>query len=218
MKILFATYDTPEAFLDALEAADDGAPPALRVDTKARYPRGETIILEIGFPGLPNRILARAVALAPPRAGQPPAFRFVKGEELKRDFLIAVAAGRASASWKRRHRRFPLRLPAKFVIEADGLPVRGDAETEDMGTGGLSLRTARTLPDGARVTIVLDPCDGSPELQFSGKVVWNRQAARDTGVGVAFDKVSGGAGAMKRLRLLIRGVKLRGETTEPQLS
>jgi Tfp pilus assembly protein PilZ len=139
----------------------------------------------------------------------------VSGEQPRRDFLIAVAAGRASASWKRRHRRFPLRMPARFVVEGEGdeAELAGDGATEDMGTGGISLRTDRSLPDGARVTVVLTPGDGSEEIEFTGHVVWNRSGdGDDADVGIQFDNLS--SEPMKRLRRMIRGVKLSGETIE----
>ena len=214
MKILFATFESPQDFLDRLGLGDNGAG-TLRVKTKARYEEGEEVILEIGFPGLPNRILTRARALAPGKPSAEQAFRLGDGEDDKRDFLVAVAAGRATASWKRKHRRFPMRLPARFVVEDEEraeLPLRGDAETEDMGSGGVALKTSRTLPDGARVTVVLDPCDGTPEIEFEGRVVWNRQDDSVSGVGIQFDRLGGED--MKRLRRMIRDVKLRGETAE----
>jgi Tfp pilus assembly protein PilZ len=213
MKILFATFASPSEFLDRLERG--GGPGTLRVKTKARYDDGEDVILEIGFPGLPNRILTRATAVGGDKASDDQSFHFGAGEDDKRDFLVAVAAGRATASWKRKHRRFPMRLPARFVVDGNEdqeLPLRGDAETEDMGSGGVSLKTSRSLPDGARVTIVLDPLDGSPEIEFEGKVVWNRQDEAVSGVGVQFDRLAGED--MKRLRRMIRDVKLRGETNE----
>ena len=215
MRILFATFETPEDFLDRLDISDDSGA-TLRVKTKARYDDGEQIILEIGYPGLPNRILTRTVALAAKKGKKVGAdeqlFEFGDGEEHKRDFLIAVASGRATASWKRRHRRFPMRMPARFVVEGEEVPLRGDAETEDMGSGGLSLKTSRTLPDGAKVTIVLEPGDGSEELEFTGRVVWNRNDESVTGVGIQFE--SFGGDEMKRLRRMIRDVKLRGKTIE----
>lgn len=206
MKILFATFKSPKDFLGRLNLSDDGVA-TLSVDTKARYDAGEGVILEIGYPGLPNRILVRTGATD--GGGEDDQwFTFADGEEHKRDFLIAVASGRATASWKRRHRRFPMRMPARFVVEGQEVPLRGDAETEDMGSGGLSLRTSRTLPDGATVTIVLEPGDGGEEIEFAGKVVWNRNDDAVNGVGIQFESLGGDQ--MKRLRLMIRDVKLSG--------
>jgi hypothetical protein len=233
VKILFATFDSADQFLRRLDAGTGGAPTTLTVKTRARYGTKEAVILEIGFPGLPNRILARAISLGarPPAAagagskrakGRKGAsassdsdeqlFRFARGEEHKRDFLIAVAAGNATASWTRRHRRFPLRLPVRFVLDGESTPLRGDAETEDVGSGGVSIKTTRTLPDGARVTVVLEPGDGSDEIHFSGRVVWTRKTDGGNGVGVQFDRLA--AEDRRRLRRLLREVKVSGETRE----
>jgi len=211
MKILFATFESPEDFLERLDLPDedDSGDATLKVRTKARYDADESIILEIGYPGLPNRILTRVRAGAA-QGDDDQLFLFEPGEEHKRDFLVAVASGRATASWKRRHRRFPMRMPARFVVEGEDVPLRGDAETEDMGSGGVSLKTSRTLPDGAKVTIILEPGDGSEEIEFTGRVVWNRNDDTVTGVGVQFESLSGDH--MKRLRRMIRDVKLRGKT------
>lgn len=214
MRILFATYPKPEAFLESLYI-EAGGGTLLAFATKAEFEDGEPMILEIGYPGLPNRILIRCAAAQPPadveRSSDKKWFRFDDSEELQRDFLIAVASGRAEASLQRRHRRIPMRMPVKVKIEGDDS--HGDAETADMGTGGVALKTSEPLPDGARVTVVLAaPDDGSNEIEISGQVVWNRQDDDTVEVGIQFDKT--GSEAMKRLRHLIRGVKVSGETLE----
>lgn len=220
MKILFATFDSAEAFLARLDVDGAGKQHAgrVRVATKARYPAGEKLLLEIGFPGLPNRVLVRCSACEAKEGKKAdPEFQILTGEEHKRDFLVAVASGRASASsLSRKHRRFPMRLPARFVVEGQGqaVPLRGDAETEDVGPSGVFLKTPRSLPEGARVTIVLDPLDGSAELELSGRVVYTRKEdGGEPGVGVQFDKPS--TDDRKRLRRLIRDVKVQGRLAQP---
>jgi hypothetical protein len=213
MKILFATYRKAQHFLDSLHIDDDDAA-FLAVDTKAEYEDKEPVILEIGYPGLPNRILIRVTATETP-AGRGDDdgkkwFRIADGEEFQRDFLIAVASGRAQASLQRRHRRFPVRMAAQIKVAGE---THGDAETADMAAGGVALKTSEPLPDGTRVTVALDPGDGSQALEIEGTVVWNRQDDDNVEVGIEFDK-SGGGESLKRLRQMIRGVKLSGETFE----
>ncbi len=219
MKILYVTFASAKEFLDRLAVSPasaeasyaDADSATLAVATRARYDVGESVILEIGFPGLPNRILTRTIAARATDADQ--CFRFAAGEEQKRDFLIAIASGRASASWKRRHRRFPVRMPARYVVqEGREEPLAGHAETEDMGSRGIALRTSQSLPDGARVTVVLAPGDGTEDIEFTGHVVWTRGEAETSSVGVEFDEL--GSDQIKRLRRMIRDVKLRGETAE----
>jgi hypothetical protein len=216
MKILFATYDSAEGFLSRLDMEGAGASHAghLRVPTKARYKEREAVVLEIGFPGLPNRVLVRAT-FSKEASKADADFEIVPGEEHKRDFLVAVASGRAQAkSLARKHRRFPMRLPARFVVEGQAVPLRGDAETEDVGPNGVFLKTPRSLPEGARVTVVLDPLDGSAELELHGRVVYTRanKDEGEPGVGVQFDKPT--TDDRKRLRRLIRDVKVQGRLVQ----
>jgi Tfp pilus assembly protein PilZ len=214
MKILFATFDSPEVFLSRLSEGGSGGG-RVRVETKARYKKGEAVILEIGFPGLPNRVLVRCAATGEHDDAGNEHFTFAKGEDHKRDFLVAVASGRGKAkTLARKHRRFPMRLPARFVVDGEDVPLRGDAETDEVSARGVFLKTARSLPEGAHVTVVLDPCDGSTEMEFTGKVVYTRRDEGDTGVGVQFDKLS--SNDKKRLRAIIRDVKLSGATKVDQ--
>jgi Tfp pilus assembly protein PilZ len=212
MKILFATFTTQSEFLDALDRAAGRGAGVLSVQTKARYGAGEPVILEIGFPGLPNRVLVRAEYLA--GSGECARFVLAEGEEHRRDFLLAVASGRANASLQRRHRRFPIRLPARLVAAGAASEPADSAlaEIEDMGGGGIALKTSRLFPDGARVTVCLDPMDGSEDIHFAGRVVWHRETTHSGGMGIQFDRLGGDE--MKRLRMMIRDVKLRGETRE----
>ena len=225
VRILLATFSTPETFLENLGVDEDDAT-TLAVKTRARYSDQENIILEIGFPGLPNRVLLRTTAFTPAREqGDFQWFRLDPSEEAQRDFLIAVAAGRANASWTRRHRRFPVRIAARYTVEgesgATGETIEHEAATEDMAAGGIALETTETLPDGARVTVMLEPGDGSGSIEFTGKVVWNRGKEGEASesaerpkfsIGVQFDKPGGES--MKRLRQLLRGVKITGKTFE----
>ncbi|MBI4511467.1 MAG: PilZ domain-containing protein [Deltaproteobacteria bacterium] len=229
MKILYAPFTDAEDFLARLDVGEDAGLGRLTVTTRARYPAGEAVVLEIGFRGLPNRVLVRTSCIGSPSEGVSSAaaetgadvgehpgsdaiFEVSPGEEHKRDFLVAIAAGRAKATWKRKNRRFPIRLPARFVAEGQDVPLRGDAETEDIGGGGVFLKTPRSLPEGSRVTIVLDPCDGSAEMEFAGRVVYSRKEDGASGLGVQFDRLNNDD--MQRLRRLIRGVKVQGKVIE----
>ena len=211
MKILFATFDSPDQFLSRLQLDQAGSESGgrVRVTTKARFEAREPVVLEIGFPGLPNRVLMRATFAG--ANGHDADFEIVPSEDHKRDFLVAVASGRAQAkAQSRKHRRFPMRLPARFVVDGEDVPLRGDATTDEINAKGLFLKTPRTLPEGARVTVVLDPLDGSAEMEFSGRVIYTRKEPHEEecGVGVQFDKLT--SDDRKRLRRIIRDVKVSG--------
>ncbi|MBT8496322.1 MAG: PilZ domain-containing protein [Deltaproteobacteria bacterium] len=179
--------------------------------TKARFRPGESVVLEIGFPGLPNRVLLRGVALE--AKGRFPGQRFAIPEpELERcQFLEEVARAPEAASFQRRHRRFPIRIPVRFFVNDEDSYLRGDAETRDLTAGGVALSTCRTLPDGARLTLVLD-AGASMSLEFEGQVTWTRREGRDALVGVRFDRSN--SDDMKRLRRLIGEAKRSGRTFE----
>lgn len=214
MRILYATYASPEDFLKGLH--NDGNDTLLAVTTKAAYRDNESTILEIGYPGLPNRILVRARAVPSPKNDDERKWFVInEEEELQLDFLIAIAAGKADASVQRRHRRFPMRMEARVRVDGESDKDSLPAQTADMATGGVALETDAALPDGTKVTVVLDPGDGSGEIQIAGTVMWNREGEFQTAeVGIQFEK--GSTEDMKRLRQLIRGVKLSGEyTTKP---
>jgi hypothetical protein len=209
MKILFATFDSADQFLRRLELEGRSARSGgrVRVTTKARFEAREAVVLEIGFPGLPNRVLMRATFVG--ADGADADFEILPGEDHKRDFLVAVASGRAEAKAQaRKHRRFPMRWPARFVVDGQEVPLRGDATTDELSAKGLFLKTSRSLPEGARVTVVLDPCDGSAEMEFSGRVIYTRKEEGEHGVGVQFDKLT--SDDRKRLRRMIRDVKVSG--------
>lgn len=208
LRILYASYSSSAQFLDSILLEEDKT--LLGVTTKASYQDGEEAILEIGFPKLPNRILLRATATQAPDGGDGLAWFVIdETDELQLDFLIAVASGRANASIKRRHRRFPLRMGAQVKVDGgEGEPLR--AQTADMATSGVALETDEPLPDGTRVSVVLDPGDGSEELVIAGTVRWHRASdSENAEVGIEFE--NDGSADMKRLRQLIRGVKLSGE-------
>ena len=211
LRILYATYESPESFLQHVHVEEDKDASFVSVATKAEFSEKEPVILEIGYPGLPNRILLRANAAASPDEDEEHKwFQVDFAEELQLDFLIAIASGRAEASVQRRHRRFPLRMEARVKVEGDEEAAPQEAQTADMATGGVAIETDEPLPDGARVTVMLNPGDGSPEIEISGTVVWNREGEFETAeVGIQFEKTS--TEHMKRLRQLIRGVKLSGE-------
>ena len=148
MKILFATFDSPKDFLERLHGGADGVA-SIRIATRARYDKGETIILEIGFPGLPNRILLRSVAVTPAKGATEQTFRFIRGEEHKRDFLVAVDLDGGGGEWQ--PRAAALRAlrgqagPREGRVEVQAPPHRHGASDggEGQGSRGLAPRSPK---------------------------------------------------------------------------
>lgn len=210
MRILFATYASGSDFLRALRYNRRKDESTLAVRTKARFRAGHELIVEVGFPGLPNRVLLRARAMEP--KGRFPGQKFlIQPEERGQcEFLANIARGLPS-SHRRQHRRFPIQIPARFFVDEEGSFLRGDAVTRDVAPHGVSLSTYRLLPDGARVTVILDFI-GDVTLEFQGRVSWTRRANKQACVGIQFDKAHNDQ--MKRLRWLLRDVKACGRTFE----
>ncbi len=214
MKIFVALFETTAEFLSCVRLDSNAGTGLVQARTKAHYSDGEEVILEIGFPGLPSRVLIRTTAVTP-TVFRPDEqwFEILPGEDHKRDVLIAIATGRAKVSWERRRRRFPMRMSARLKTEGDAVVA---TETAEVGSGGMSFQSSEALPDGTHVVAVLDPGDGSAALQIPGVVVWNRELGEGAKTGVRFDDVTGED--CSRLRRLIRDVQLTGETLEPSVS
>jgi hypothetical protein len=95
---------------------------------------------------------------------------------------------------RRRFRRYAVRC--NCWIERDDATVC--ATTADVGLGGLFLRTALPMPDGANVDVVLDLEGGLPSIVADGVVtrrISNRRGVRH-GVGVEFVHIRGGRDAL----------------------
>lgn len=101
-----------------------------------------------------------------------------------------LAANEAADAERRRYRRYAVKCSC--WIERDDATVC--ATTADVGLGGLFLRTALPMADGASVDVVLDLEGGLPSIVADGVVtrrVPNRRGARH-GVGVEFVQIRGG--------------------------
>lgn len=214
MRILYATFASGRDFLKSLKYNRRRNEASLAVRTRARHRPGERVILEVGFPGLPNRVLMRARALE--CRGRFPGQRFLleADEEDNREFLSGVASESREPRVQRRHRRFPIKVPVRFFVNDDESYLRGDAETRDVTPAGVALTTYRLLPDDARVTVILD-LDGGMTMEFEGQVTWSRRHDGRACVGIRFDKSN--SRDKRRLRRLLRAVKLSGKTFEGAL-
>jgi len=213
MRILFATFVSGSDFLRSLKYNRRRQESTLAVRTKARFPTGQELIVEVGFPGLPNRVLVRVRALEPNQRFLGQKFLVLKGEEHRLDFLVATASGRAEAR-VRQHRRIPMRIPARFFVNDSGSYLRGDAVTRDVTPVGVALDTYRLVPEDAEVTVILD-CDGGVSLEFVGQVTWSKREDGQATIGVRFAK--GNGDDQKRLRWLLRDVKGSGRTFEGEV-
>ena len=196
-RIHMACFESGDAFLRHYEDMDGHG--GIIFPTKATFEEGELLEVEIRFPGLPNRMLLRAEAV--PYLASPgfQAVRFLKSEKSKKDFVLAVAKGRARGR-RRRHRRFPVELEASWRIE--GVQVYNPAVVRDLSRGGLYLETPWSPPVGSHVLIRLRLPGQQEEIELSGRVTWMAQDLRTAHMGVQFTPPS--QPALKHVRRFLR--------------
>src|SRR5689334_20353433 len=102
--ILVAMFKDGPSFLDAFspKRGDCGE---LLVKTRYSAREGAPVVAEIGWPGLPNRVLCRAT-VGKRHSNGTIVLRLDLGEAPKRDFLRQVARGEIAKLYHRNHSRF----------------------------------------------------------------------------------------------------------------
>ena len=210
MKILFARFESAEDFLRHYDPVLEWG--GLVVPTKAVLPPSTPVVVEVAFPGLPNRVLVRGLVVDRDEERSGLIVKLANSELQKRDFLVAAAHGTVSLAWRRRHRRFPLRLKAGFRAADQDDKAAAEAQTEDLSGSGIFLRTPQVLSVRTPVVVIIDPGDGKGAIEVPGRVAWVRRDPPTSGFGVAFDNLSGEN--MRRLRRVMRDLKGSGRMLE----
>lgn len=194
MRLVTLAFASADEFLAAYHPADGGS---LSTRTRTDGTIGEQVLLEVSFPGLPNRALVRAdVSGIAFEIGL--RFTIAPADHTTRDFLLGVARGeiQIDQTTPRGHTRFPAALRAVWR--------KGDTaiETlvEDLSAGGAFLRGLEPPAIGDEVAVEITTPDGST-LPFVAHVAWIR-SGKDPGFGVDFVPLTGDAG--RRLRSLLR--------------
>ncbi len=204
MRVVTIAFRSGEHFL--AHTSDAYAHGALFCRTRAQLQPGEEVLVDISFPGLPNRALLRGTAVSVEEA----AGAWVALDESDAStaqFAIRCARGEVAAdeTMERHHRRFPADLPVDCrVDEPDEVqPERMVSRTHDLGAGGAFIVSSSPPPVGTRVTLTIGP-DSITGQRFSidGRVAWIRRGNDARGFGVKFD--AKGDHDMARLRFLLR--------------
>ncbi len=198
MRLLTCSFVSSEEFLSHYSAAVGGG--ALFYRTRAALGQGEAVLLEVSFPGLPNRALMRGTVLER-RQRKGSWVRLEQADTSTLAFLLHFARGH-SGDGRRRERAFD-RFPARVPVEArasDQRVVIGS--TADLGAGGAFV-TAGELPAvGTQVELVLGPTgERRDTYRVTGEVAWV-SAGHDRGFGVRFHPRSSADG--RRLRVMLR--------------
>jgi Tfp pilus assembly protein PilZ len=203
MRILKARFKTREAFLDAFQEAPP--PGAIFCATTQPLARDEAAVVEVFFPGLPNRVLVRGAALWWRRALPRQRVRagcllgFDADEKDKVHFLRAAADGGPEPRMRRRHARLPVRLPVRWSKPGSSSTLA--AHIEEIGIGGALLVTGERPPIGTDVVLDLLVPGGARTSALAARVAYTAP----TGVGLRFVYRDGGGS--RRMRELIRRIK-----------
>ncbi len=200
MRLIAVPFSSPGEFL--AHYSDKRAGGALFVRTRATFELYETLLLEVSWPGMPNRVVLRASVVSDvPRKGV-----WAELDQLDsttKQFMLAIARGDLDSRTKlpRHSERFPAAFPVGLRI-ADTDQASGDGHTEDLGRGGAFVRTKSPLPPiGTPVELIFDQLSGDT-LRLDAEVAWVRDGGEAGGVGVRF--ANGTQAGLRRLRTLLR--------------
>ncbi len=204
MRLLTCAFASAVEFLDCYSV--ESAEGVLYCRTRSALEIGEELVVEVAFPGLPNRTLMRG-SVAAVRRGRAAWIRLHPGDAHGRDFLLRLARGELQPSdqVERGHRRIPVALPVTCRIEEidDPPSERLLGTTHDVGGGGAWVESSAAPAVGTRVSIVLGPmAAGGETFRLDGRVAWLRRDTRAHGFGVRFDPKQSRDG--RRLRAMLR--------------
>jgi Tfp pilus assembly protein PilZ len=180
--------------------------------TREAIPLGESVIVEVRFPELTDRMFLRGfVAWRRParhsqkiRAGL--GIEFLAVERKKRDFLLAVAQGElAREPASRRHRRLPVEMDVSWRVKEERSSYA--ARLDDIGPGGAFVRTRELQPAGTPLVLEVLPPGAAIPLAIEGRVAWASAAPGEEGFGVEFRCRD--TGGLRRLKELCRRLELQ---------
>jgi len=195
-RMLAAAFTSPQAFLDAYSPT--GPAGELAVVTRARPPSGREIVLEVSWPGLPNRVYLRARVFRR-RLGL--LARLHPDDAGARDFLVQMAAGDDVAWHRRRHRRYCVRLIV--VWRGFGSTDSFGGTVEDLSAGGMLVSSPYHAPAvREKIALRVRASAAGQDLIITGVVRHRRARTIDEAFGVEFEYRS--SGEQRRLRRLLR--------------
>src|SRR5262245_66584968 len=115
MRLLTCAFASPAEFLNCYSV--ESSEGVLYCRTRSELAVGEDIVVEVSFPGLPNRSLMRG-SVAATKRGRGLWIRLHAGDAHSRDFLVRLARGeRAPADQlERSYRRIPGALHVTFPV------------------------------------------------------------------------------------------------------
>jgi Tfp pilus assembly protein PilZ len=204
MRLLTLAFASPSEFL--AHSAEIHGHVLLFARTKTEAPVGESLLIEIAFPGLPNRVLLRAAVKE--HKGQGLWLVIDPADQSTADFVISLAHGEIEIkAVERSHGRFPASLPVAYKLAGGGEAVT--STVEDLSTGGAFIRAESSPAVGSTVELVVGPHGESGDrFTVNGHVAWIRDQP-EKGFGVEFEMPHGEDG--RTLRRLLRHASETGK-------
>ncbi len=201
MRKIRCHYPSAEAFIEALQAPNEAN--GLQVFTTDPFEPGEEVLLEVYFPGLPGKMMVRAIGkewhAARPRlrvrAGG--VLRCTGSEWRKLEFLREVGSGAINLTARRRHVRLPVMVEVRWRLQ-DSREFSVAALSE-ISEGGALLLTRQPPAQGQEIIVEITPPGSERALEILAVV---RNTDNPDGVGLEF--MARDMGGVHRLREVIR--------------
>jgi len=200
MLILKTRFRNKSEFLEAYN--EDLPNGGLFCPTTRALQEDDPVVVELHFPGLPNKMMMRGQvvwwrsALPRLRVRAGAMVTFLEEEREKRDFILKLAEGGNSEAIKRRHPRIPVEMDVRWRTSES--PSFKQGRLRDISIGGALLVTEDQLSPEDEVVIELTTPGGASPIPIAGKVTYNTEM----GVGVRFQYRDGGGS--QRLREVVR--------------
>ena len=201
MLILKTRFKDKSEFLDAYN--EDLPNGGIFCATTKNLDENTPVVVEIHFPGLPNKMMLQGQviwwrpALPRLRVRAGAMVSFVEEEAEKRDFIRKLAeSGADEAAIRRRHPRIPVKMDVTWrMAEArDLLP----AILMDISVGGALLITDTALQSEDEIVVELTTPGGASPISIAARVTHQT----DAGVGLRFIYRDGGGS--QRLKEVVR--------------
>lgn len=170
--ILKTRFKSQNAFLDAIEQPSSNS--NMFCPTTTELGKGETVLVEIAFPHLPNKTMVRGSvsnwrpALPRLRVRAGANIVFAEDEHQKLDFLRRFAKGEVKGAIKRKHPRVPIEVDVRWkpLLASNMI----DARVKDISIGGAQLLTTNPLTLNDDVVLELIAPGGVKPISIAGKV------------------------------------------------
>jgi len=178
----------------------------LFVPTTTELEAGDTAVVELASPQLPNKVMIRTVvrswrpALPRLRVRAGAVVEFDGEEITKRDFVADVFSGKRGDIARRRQSRLPVSIAVRFRMTSSA--AYQDGAISEISVGGAMLNTQTPLPLESDIILEVVPPGGAAPLSISGKVSYHVPTGA-TGVKFMYRDGDGS----RRLRELVRRLR-----------